>query len=162
MFEDLWNDRLAKAQTRRSGLQAELVKVERNVDQFLDRIANAQLPSVITAYENRIRKLEERKFELTEKIANCGRPLRSFDETLRTSLDFLANPCNLWASDRLEHKKAVLKLAFAGRLTYVRNEGFRTPDLALPFKVLADLKSSKSKMARPTGFELRPHGRSRR
>jgi hypothetical protein len=80
--------------------------------------------------------------EISEKIANCGRPLRSFDETLRTSLDFLANPCNLWTSERLEHKKSVLKLAFADRLTYVRNEGFRTPDLALPFKVLADLKSS--------------------
>jgi hypothetical protein len=45
----------------------------------------------------------------------------------------------------------VLKLAFADRLTYVRNEGFRTPNLALPFKVLADLKSSKSEMARPGG-----------
>jgi hypothetical protein len=37
----------------------------------------------------------------------------------------------------------VLKLAFGDRLSYVRNEGFRTPDLALPFKVLADLKGSK-------------------
>jgi hypothetical protein len=86
-----------------------------------------------------------------EKIANCGRPLRSFDETLRTSLDFLANPCNLWGSERLEHKKAVVKLAFADRLAYVRNEGFRTPALSLPFKVLADFKSSESKMARPGG-----------
>jgi len=75
-------------------------------------------------------------------------PGRSFDETLRTSLDFLANPCNLWSSERLEQKKTVLKLAFADRLSYVRNEGFRTPDLALPFKVLADLKSSNSEMAR--------------
>jgi hypothetical protein len=40
---------------------------------------------------------------------------------------YLANPCNLWASERLEHKKAVLKLAFADRLTYVRNKGSRTP-----------------------------------
>jgi hypothetical protein len=100
------NQRLATAGARRSSLTAELAKVERDVEQFLDRIA---------------------------------------DETLRTSLDFLANPCNLWASERLEHKKAVLKLAFADRLTYVRNEGFRTPNLALPFKVLADLKDSKSK-----------------
>ncbi|HUE84502.1 MAG TPA: hypothetical protein VMO26_00340 [Vicinamibacterales bacterium] len=45
----------------------------------------------------------------------------------------------------------MLKLAFADRLTYARNEGFRTPDLALPFKVLADLKSPKSMMARPEG-----------
>jgi site-specific DNA recombinase len=79
---------------------------------------------------------------------------RRFDETLRTSLDFLANPCDLWASDHLEHKKAVLKLAFGDRLTYVRNEGFRTPDLALPFKVLADLKNPKCKLARPERFEL--------
>src|SRR5690606_8524365 len=96
-------------------------------------------------------RLEDRKIEISEKIANCGRPLRSFDGTGRTSLDFLANPCNLSASERLEHKKAVLKLAFADRLTYVRIEGFRTPYLALPFKVLADLKSSKSKLARPRG-----------
>jgi uncharacterized membrane protein len=41
-------------------------------------------------------------------------------------------PGILWASERLEHKKAVLKLAFADRLAYVRDEGFRTPDLALP------------------------------
>src|SRR5690606_37916628 len=65
---------------------------------------------------------------------------------LRTSLDFLANPWNLWASERLEHNKAVLKLAFADRLAHVRDEGFRTPDLTLPFKVLADRM-----LARPTG-----------
>ena len=49
----------------------------------------------ITAHENRIRRLEERKIEINERIANCGRPLRSFDETLRTSLEFLVNPWNL-------------------------------------------------------------------
>jgi site-specific DNA recombinase len=55
MFEDLWNHRLASAEARKSSLKTELAKVERDVEQFLDRIANAQLPSVITAYENRIR-----------------------------------------------------------------------------------------------------------
>jgi hypothetical protein len=43
------------------------------------------------------------------------------------------------------------ELAFTDRLIYVRNEGFRTPDLALPFKVWADLKSSKCELARPGG-----------
>lgn len=129
MFENLWNHRLATAETRKSGLETELAKVERDVEQFLDRIAQAELASVITAYENRIRQLEERQVEISERITNCGQPLRSFDEALRTSLDFLTNPGNLWASERPEHKQAVLKLAFADRLAYVRNEGFRTPDL---------------------------------
>ena len=99
-------------------------------------------------------QLEEQKIVLSEKVANCGRPLRGFDETLRTSLDFLASPWNLWASERLEDKRAVLKLTFADRLAYVRNEDFRTPNLSLPFKVLADLSADKSKMARPERFEL--------
>ena len=51
----------------------------------------------------------------------------------------------------LVRKKAVLKLAFADQLAYVRNEGFRAPNLALPCKVLADLKSTKCEMARPRG-----------
>src|SRR5690554_5479039 len=109
MFEDLWNDRLTSAKANRSSLRSELAKVERDIERLLDRIALAEHLSVITFYENRIRRLEERKIEISEKIAHCGRPLRSFDEALRTSLDFLANPCNLWASERLEHKKAVLK-----------------------------------------------------
>jgi hypothetical protein len=57
-----------------SALKAELEKTQRSVDRFLDRIADAQLPSVIAAYENRIRKLKERRIELHEKITNCGRP----------------------------------------------------------------------------------------
>lgn len=41
------------------------------------------------------------------------------------------------SSEHLEHRKTVLKLAYADQLSYARNEGFRTPDVALPFKLLA-------------------------
>jgi hypothetical protein len=45
MFEDIWNQRLATAEARRTSLKAELAKIKRDVEQFLDRIASAQLPS---------------------------------------------------------------------------------------------------------------------
>ena len=153
MFEDLWNHRLASGEARARSLKSEIAKVEKQVEQFLDRIADANVPSVVSAYENRIRKLEEQKLILGEKIASSGRPLRGFDETLRTALDFLASPWKLWVSDRLEDKRAVLKLAFAGRLEYVRNEGFRTLNLALPFKALGGFMGEEMQMARPEGFE---------
>jgi hypothetical protein len=70
-------------------------------------------------------------------------------------MSFLANPCKLWVSDRLDYKRTVLKLVFADRLYYIRNEGFRTADLSIPFKVLADLREGKSKMALPRGIELK-------
>lgn len=47
----------------------------------------------------------------------------------------------------------MLKLAFASHLAYTRNEGFKTSDPSLPFKVLQGFCGGKSKLARPEGFE---------
>lgn len=137
MFKDLWDHRLATGAERTKALKAELAKVNQQVEQFLDRIADASIPSVVAAYENRIKALEDRKIVLAENIAKTGRPVRSFDETVRTAFDFLASPWKLWTSERLEDKRTVLKLAFTDRLVYVRNEGFRTPSFSLPFKALS-------------------------
>ncbi len=105
----------------------------------------------ITAYEQQITRLEERKVELSESIKKCGRPLRDFDGTFRTAFEFLGNPQKLWHSKRLEERRLVLKMAFADRLPYVRNEGFRTAPIALPFRVLQQLEDPNCKMARPGG-----------
>lgn len=127
MFKDLWDHRLATGAERVKELKAELGKANQQVEQFLDRIAEATVPSVISAYEKRIKALEDRKIVLAEKIATTGRPVRSFDETVRTAFAFLASPCQLWTSDRIADKRTVLKLAFADRLAYTKKQGFRTP-----------------------------------
>ena len=153
MFKDLWNHRMTMGQKQAQSLKTKLQQMDRKIEQLLDRIVDAESASVIGAYENRINKLEQNKIVVSEKIAQCGRPVRSFDETVRTAMDFLANPCNLWDSDRLEDKHAVLKLAFADRLEYVRNEGVRTVKTSLPFKVLGEFALPQTKMARPARFE---------
>jgi site-specific DNA recombinase len=158
MFGDLWSHRLAASEIRARGLKGELAKIERQVEQLLDRITATDVASVIGAYEAKIKKLEEEKIVVSERIKNCGRPLKSFDETLRTALDFLASPWNLWASGQLENRRAVLKLAFADRLVYVRNEGLRTPNLSLPFKALAEFSGAKNGMVAKGGIEPPTHG----
>ena len=134
-------------------LISELKETERQIGLFLDRIAETTAYSVIGQYEKRIVGLEEQKILISEKIENCGRPVRGFDETLRTALEFLANPWNLWSSDRLEDKRAVLRLAFVERIAYARNEGFRTANFSLPFKVLSEVFDGKSKMVGLAGLE---------
>ena len=54
------------------------------VEQFLDRIADTDVPSIVAAYEKRIRDFEERRIVLAERIANCGRALPHFDDALKT------------------------------------------------------------------------------
>ena len=86
------------------------------------------MPSLIGAYEEKVQKLESDKLLIKEKLAMTGRRVSSFEDTFRTAFTFLANPSNLWSSERLEDRRAMLKLTFAERLRYKRNEGFRASD----------------------------------
>ena len=153
MFREHWDHRIKQASAQADAIARELVKVEKEIEQLLDRVVAATVPSVITAYENRIRKVEEQKCLLKEKLGNCARPASSFDDALRTALEFLANPWNLWKSEHLEDRRTVLKLTFSQRLSYKCKKGFRTASLSMPFNVLADFFSGNSNMAHPTGFE---------
>lgn len=152
-FRDLWNEQLTRSKGGATALQAELKKIDRDIEQLMDRIVEAESPALITAYERRIGALEGKRTEMKEAVANCGRPLADYDTTFRTALQFLANPCNLWESPQLEDKRAVLKLAFTERLSYVRGSGFRTALTSSPFRVLSALSGSEEEMARPIGFE---------
>ena len=153
LFKELWQRRIDQAEEQSTALKSELAKVDKQVAQLLDRIVDASVPSVIAAYEDRIRDLEERKLSLQERIALNTKPQSSFEETLRTALTFLANPWILWRSERLEDKQTVLKLAFADRLRYARESGFRTANLAFPFRVIGALAGGNLEMAHPRGFE---------
>ncbi len=153
MFKEHWEHLGESQQARKRELQSHIAKIDKECEQFLDRIALAQTPSVIAAYENRIRKLDEEKVITAEKIVSCGRPIQPFDTALRTSLAFLANPCLLWHSEYYEDKRAVLRLAFEGRLAYQRKEGFRTSNTALPFKVLADFSCANTELVGREGVE---------
>ena len=153
MFKDLWNYRLEYQKTHSKALALEITKVERKIEQLLDRIVDAESNAVVGAYEKRIGELQLDKQIKQEKIANCGRPLGDFDDSFRTAIDFLSNPHQLWGTGHIEDRHAVMKLTFANRLAYKRGEGFRTPETTLPFKALGSFSEGENKMARSGGFE---------
>ena len=71
---------------------------------------------------------------------------------VRTLMQLLSNPCEIWASERLERKRTVLKLTFLEELAYSRNEGLRTPQLTVPFTLFGNIADFE-KMAERKGFE---------
>ena len=153
MFKTAWETRLAQAKEIAATLKSEVVRLDRQIEQLLDLVVNANSGTTIAAYERRIAKLEKEKLMAAEKLGQKPGPKRSFEEMFEHACAFLSSPSNIWKNPSAAAKKIVLKLAFTERLEYTRESGFRTPKTALPFKVLRDFLSSESRMAERKGFE---------
>lgn len=156
VFKDAWDDKIHSKKSNKQSLEAAIKQIQKQMDAVVERLVETESQTLIGVYEKKLRELEISMAETNEKIANCGRPLKSFDETYRTAMTFLENPYKIWISDRLVDKKAVLKLAFASPLSYQRNEGFRTAEISIPFNIIKELSmidDGNRKMVGVTGIE---------
>lgn len=103
---------------------------------MLERILDASSRTVISAYESKISKFEQDKLKLSEKVVKMVPSQERFDEMLELSMKFLASPSNFWDSGDITLQRTVLKLAFAERISYCRNQGARTLKYTLLFTAL--------------------------
>jgi site-specific DNA recombinase len=152
-FRERWENGQSKVREIRSTMKLQIAAIEKKIAQMLDRIVDADSSTVISAYERKVDELERQKLVLAEKTARCGTMAKSFDDSVRTAFEFVANPWNLWENGNLNDKRIVLKLTLATHLQYDWNEGVRTPELSLPFKVLEDNFDREKVMAERVGFE---------
>ena len=147
MFTNAWEQHRLNGAALAQSLKRSINQCDTQIAQVLDRIVTASSDSVIAAYETRIEKLEKEKLALAEKLETTGKPRRAFGEMFELTMRFLANPCNLWKSERYEDKQTVLKLVFSGPLEYARNEGFRTPQTSSVFGLFERFSSQMKGMA---------------
>lgn len=146
MFRMAWDYRQKSSTVTAEAAKKELIKIDKAIEQLLDIIVNASSPTVIPSYEKRIDTMEKQKLVLKEKLEQKALPIRSFEETFRTALAILSNPLKIWHYGQFEHKRMLLRVSFTDKLTYVRNEGFRTAQKALPFSLLGDISASRYEM----------------
>ncbi|MEO1089740.1 MAG: hypothetical protein AAFX81_03850 [Pseudomonadota bacterium] len=134
MMAAIWDKRLAHVKEQAKLCARKIADIEKQTEGLVDRLVDADSKTVIAAYERHIAKLEQ--LVVTEKAASTGTPHRPFTQMFELAMRFLATPWKLWESGRFDLQRLVLKLTFSGPLPYDRNQGFRTPELSLPFKVL--------------------------
>ncbi|RWK29822.1 recombinase family protein, partial [Mesorhizobium sp.] len=152
-FRDIWQQRAASSKERKAALQRVLGNIERSINQIIDRIAATSDQGLIAVYEKRLSELQRDKVAQAEKAETAANSLPDFDDTLRTALQFLSSPWKLWDTGRLEDRRAVLKLVFSKHLHYDEDEGFRTAETTLPFKVLATLRDEVGNLVPLAGIE---------
>lgn len=153
MLKKHWDHLINQQAARSQVLEKELGATDKKIEQLLDRIVDANSSEVAKSLESRLETLQNNKIILREKMEQCGRPARPFDDLYRTAMDFIANPLSLWRLGGYEGKRTVLKLVFSGRIEYDRTALYRTPVLAAPFRALRDLNMLKNKMVPEAGLE---------
>jgi len=98
--------------------------VGKTVSELLDRIVEAESPTVISAYGRKIDELERDKLILAENIAKCGTPAREYDEVFQISMEFLQALGIFWKL--ASWRTAGRCLTGLGReLIYSRESGFQ-------------------------------------
>ncbi len=107
-----------------STIKKGIIKTEKQIDQLINRIVVTENLTVVTAYEKKIAMLEEQKLISAKKLQNKEKLRHAFDELFELALQLLANPWNIWNSGQLHLRRIVLRLAFSGRISYHRSEGF--------------------------------------
>ena len=152
-FKDEWDRKLKQVGSGVQAAKAELDKLKRKAAALVDKIVDADDPEIAIAYESRLKQISAQKALMAEKVENGPQAQGTFEDMYRTAMQFLASPCKIWASDRLEHKRLVLKLTFPKRVQYCREEGYRTAEIALPFRVLGDFHPRNGGMVEPSGIE---------
>ena len=155
-FRMSWEKQRINHKNNRIAAIEERKQIDSKIEKLVGRVLNTDSTALLRTYETSIKEMEYKKVELDEKISNCGRPLPEFDTNFRTAIQFLSNPHELWLSDELSRKRAVLKLVFTERLPYDLKEGFRTikkPPIAQPFKVLEQLQDGHYDLVPKAGLE---------
>jgi hypothetical protein len=74
MFNDVWAARLSEVKEAQKTFVGQIKDVEKQIEALLDRIVDASSPSVTSAYETHIEKLERQKLQLQDQAANTHEP----------------------------------------------------------------------------------------
>ncbi|CFX23556.1 Resolvase domain [Candidatus Filomicrobium marinum] len=148
-----FDDRQATMTAQTTGARAERAKIERQMERVMERLIETDDAALMSAFEAQLRKLQERKLILSEKLKSGTAEKSSFDETYRTALSFLANPRELWDSDDPADRNLFLKLVFTDKLPYHRNGGYRTAPTACIFKAIEGSNDNMFGMVPRAGIE---------
>ena len=151
MFKKIWDRHHEGFKERQKAAQNTLQGIDQKTDNLINRIVATSKPALISAYESELTKLESRRIEVKEQIERLngenGAQIPDFENAYRTAIAFISNPCFLWRSSHVGHKRAAVKLCIGGKLSYDRDKGYRTAETRFPFQIFQRLSDTMSEVS---------------
>ncbi len=125
------------------------VELEAKVSSLLERITKASSEDLIKVYENEIEKYSQEIRSIDMELISNPYNDERFGTATEKLFSLLKNPIDMWQSENVNDKKAVLYAYFNGKVEYDYKNGFGTASLAYPVKLIGNLATSKN-----TGVEM--------
>lgn len=120
MLQDAWEARMESASDAQLELKRQFKEIDNTIESLLDRIVDATTPSVVSAYETRLAKLEREKIVLNEKVSGALPPKGRLEECIELSLKFMSRHCKIYENICYTMGQIVPRLTLAEPLRYCR------------------------------------------
>ena len=148
-----WNNRLKNYSLNRSSIQNELKEVNKEIDDFVQRVGKAKEQTLIDIYESKIKELVIRKRVLEQELNKNTYTNKDFGTASEKVFDTLKKPMEMWQSDEYNNKRSILFMYFEDELRYDYKLGFGTANLAYPVNLINDLGQAKTASVEMSGSD---------
>lgn len=149
-----WWKRLEQQKENESSLRIELREVEYKKQNFLNRIGKTIDESLLSEYEEEIRKLSVREREIKLQLESSFDKGKIFGTAIENVFGVLKKPQDMWRSEDYRDKTSILLMYFGENLKFDFVEGFGTASLAYPINEIGDFTSPISSGVEMSSFEL--------
>ena len=149
---DYWKGEVVNVEQRRKVKESRLEGIEEKIKNLYDRIEQTKSETLVKGYEERIEQLTEEKRQVKKVVRKFKTPI-NFETALDKVMEFVEDPAKMWQTKDLTKQRLTLKLVFSEKLLYLRDFGFETASLSLPFAISGMAGVSKSKMVEMPGIE---------
>ncbi len=153
IMQEVWNNQKVQFESISSQSEGKKLALQKQIDGFMGRIANATNEQVIKAYENQVEKLMQEKTELETGFKPNPYTESQFGTALNKVFNVIQNPLLQWKTDNITDKETVLNMYFNGKLNYDLNYGFGTSTLAPEINLIKDFGAQKVSLVEMRGIE---------
>jgi len=85
MTSDLWDTELERSKAAATRAKVEIAAIEGQISKLVNRIVSTDNQRIAAAYEDEIKKLDQKKIGFMDFAAQKPRPVERFDDVYRTA-----------------------------------------------------------------------------
>ncbi|MDE2311748.1 MAG: recombinase zinc beta ribbon domain-containing protein [Patescibacteria group bacterium] len=146
ILKDLWQKREKNNANYLLAKNNEVKTIERQIENYLDRIGKTANEEAIKIYEDKITKLSDRKKELEGEIKKQNGSAEDFGTALSIVMQYLEDPINIWGNADYKKKRLLLSVYFPDKITYDRASGFGTARFSNIINMITEKSAPKKSM----------------